>query len=67
MKDIKMKSVRITINGVRYDSQVTILGNECDNCDLRRICDKISHHANELCLEVIGKGYSFKRINSNNH
>lgn len=56
-----MNEVSIIINGVRYDTHVENLDDECSVCDLRDICDSKSFYVNEACIELLGNGYNFKK------
>ena len=57
-----MNEVSIIINGVRYDSYVEDIGNECNACDLRAICENTQEDAfNLVCYYWLGRGLCFKK------
>lgn len=61
-----MNEVSITINGVRYDSQVADINNECNSCDFKKVCEGFSDESfNMVCLGLIGRGYNFKKSTKN--
>lgn len=59
-----MKEVSLIINGVRYDVDTENIGRECDTCHLKHIFDSCPKESfNEVCIELVGMGYNFKKSN----
>ena len=56
------KQVSIIIDGVRYDTEVAALHNECAECDLKELCEIDNMDGIvSLCYDFLASGYCFKK------